>query len=102
MADLHHHRLERSLTELAAKFINQEASTQSLVTVTRLKLSEDQYHADIYISVLPEAEERAALAFVKNHLSELRDYVKKQANFRSLPHFTVDLDYEEKARQLDG
>lgn len=102
MADQNSIRSERikdRIQSLAAKYIATEASRQSLITVTGCLLSDDSKEATILISVLPEDQERPALAFIKHHLQELRGYIKKNSGLGVLPYLHVDLDYGEKNRQ---
>ena len=84
------------LTRLAAGFINRQASTQSLITVRRVEVEDRGTRATIFISVLPEKEERAALAFVDHHLGALREHVRDNSDLHTLPHFSVILDPEAK------
>lgn len=96
-------RIKDRIKTLAAKYISQEASRQSLITVTDCLLSDNGKEATIMISVLPESEERAALAFIEHHLQELRGYIKEHSDLKILPYLHAELDYGEKNRQvIDG
>lgn len=87
------------LKEIAATFFERESSGLSLITVTRTDVSPDLKNCTVYISVLPESKEKAALDFVRRQLPDLRTFVKKQTRTNILPFFKVELDYGEKNRQ---
>ncbi|MFZ2152396.1 MAG: ribosome-binding factor A [Minisyncoccia bacterium] len=87
------------LKEIAANFFERESSGLSLITVTRTDVSPDLKNCTVYISVLPESKEKAALDFARRQMADLRTFVKKQTRTNILPFFTVKLDYGEKNRQ---
>jgi ribosome-binding factor A len=87
------------LKEIAADFFGRESSNMSLITVTRTEVSPDLENCTIFISVLPESKEKAALDFAKRQLPDLRTFVKGKTRTKMLPFFRVELDYGEKNRQ---
>jgi ribosome-binding factor A len=97
--DFHLQKTESLLGRLVGEFLSQEAGPQSLVTVTRVSFNEKSKHATVYLSVLPETQEVAALAFVKRQSSNLREYVRARAKLRILPVFEFLIDIGEKNRQ---
>ncbi len=88
------------LKELAATFFERESSGLSIITVTRTDLSPDLKNCTVYISVLPDSKEKAALDFARRQMADLRTFVKKQTRTKVLPFFKVELDYGEKNRQV--
>lgn len=104
-SDIHHEggrRDERAanlIKELAAQFLERENNGTSLITVTHATCSPDLRRATIYITVLPETAEQAALDFAKRRRSDLRDYVKKNMNTKTVPFLDVEIDRGEKNRQ---
>jgi len=92
-------KVESLLTRVVGEFLSHEAGPMSLITVTRVAYNEKTKGATVFISVLPEDQEKPALAFVKRKSSELREYVKKLVNMRSLPVFEFIIDIGEKNRQ---
>ena len=96
MNNIKDERMARMITELAGKYISQESTSQSLITVTRSQVYDLGKKATIFISVLPDKEETPAVNFLKNHLGEIREYIKKYSNLHTLPYLSVDLDYEAK------
>ncbi len=87
------------MKELAADFFERESSGASLITVTRTDISPDLKNCIVYISVLPESKEKAALDFAQRQLGDLRSFVKQKTRGKALPFFRVVLDLGEKNRQ---
>lgn len=87
------------LKEIAATFFERESSGLSLITVTRTDVSPDLKNCTVYISVIPDSKEKAALDFARRRLPELRTFVKQKTRTKVLPFFKVELDYGEKNRQ---
>lgn len=84
---------------IAQDFFQRESSGASLITVTNAEVSADMKHGTIFITVLPENKEAAALDFAKRMRSELRHTVMKRLPVKVIPFFEVEIDYGEKNRQ---
>lgn len=69
-----------------------------MITVTRTDISRDMKHGTIFITVLPENKEEAAINFAKRMRSELRHFVMKRLPVKVIPFFEVEIDYGEKNR----
>jgi len=102
----HHHfdrhdRVDSLIAHLAASFIQAEANTNPLITVTRVTTSQDYKKATVYITTLPEGpeHERNALIFLKRIGGDLRGFVKKKSNLKVIPHIDFALDVGERHRQ---
>ncbi len=91
-------RLKEVVREVAAEFLSREANRDTLITVTRTDLSQGGKHCNIFISVLPESRERAALGFANRHRGEFSDYYKKKIKGMP-PQVEFMLDFGEKNRQ---
>lgn len=83
---------------IAQDFFQRESSGASLITVTRCEVTADMKNGTIFITVLPESKEAAALDFAKRMRSELRHYVMKRLPVKVIPFFEVEIDYGEKNR----
>lgn len=83
---------------IAQDFFQRESSGASLITVTRCDVTADMKNGTIFITVLPESKEAAALDFAKRMRSELRHYVMKRLPVKVIPFFEVEIDYGEKNR----
>jgi len=92
-------KIESLLARLAGEFLSHEAGPMSLITVTHVAYNEKTNHASVFITVLPESQEKTALAFVKRKSSDLRAFVKEHLNIRVLPVFIFFIDIGEKNRQ---
>lgn len=99
MSSLRQDKVSNLLMELTAEFLERESNRQSLVTVTRADVSSDLKKAIVYITVLPEEKEEAALDFAKRKRKELREFVKGKIKFRVLPFLDIEIDKGQKVQQ---
>jgi ribosome-binding factor A len=91
-------KVEQQVLGLTQDFFQRESSGLSLITVTRCEISNDMRNGTVFISVLPESKEEAAIHFAKRMRSELRKYVMKGLPVRVIPFLEVEIDYGEKNR----
>ncbi len=94
-----HLRVESLIRELVASFIQQEANTDPLITVTRTSTSPDYRRVTIFFTTIPDGREEDALNFLKRCGSELRGYIKKKSNLKIIPFIEFSVDYGERHRQ---
>ncbi len=87
------------LQNVIADFVREEANTDPLITVTRLDASPDMKRVIVMVTAFPTEKEDAAVIFMKRKGTELREYVKKHARLRGIPHFEFMVDYGERNRQ---
>jgi ribosome-binding factor A len=99
MSDFRSEKIANHLRELAALYIEKEASPASLITVTRVLLTPDNKQATILVSVLPQEKEAAAYGFLKRNLGEMRKYMTKGLNIHPIPFLDIAIDTGEKNRQ---
>lgn len=92
-------RLEHTLKECAAKFIEQESSRTSLITVTNIHLSKDNKSAIIFFTVYPENQEKAVESFIQRQRKYFKEYLRKHSGLMRLPSVDFRLDVGEKNRQ---
>jgi ribosome-binding factor A len=92
-------KLPEELRHLAAQFLERESNRTSLITVTRVVLSENKKYATIFITVFPTDKEEAAVEFVRRQRTEFISYVSKNSKIGRLPTITFELDLGEKNRQ---
>ena len=95
----HEARLVAEIRRLAAEFFGRAAGPRSLLTVTDCLLSKNGQHITILLSILPESEERAALAFARRQTSELVRHIRNHLRTGHLPQIKFALDEGEKHRQ---
>lgn len=94
-----HIRVESLIHELAATFIQQEANTDPLITITKVSTSPDYRKVTIHFTTLPEGREQDAQIFLQRYASELRHQIKKKSNLKIIPHLDFMLDVGERHRQ---
>ncbi len=94
-----HDKVRSVLTEVIAKFIREEANHNPLITVTNLTVSTDYKSVTALITTIPDSAEADALIFLKRKATELRNYIKKNARLKYIPHIDFAIDYGERHRQ---
>lgn len=92
-------RLKEVLRTHAAEFLAREAGGQSLITVTHADLSSDKKRAIIYITVLPENKEEAAVGFANRQIADFKSFLKERVRMHRIPHIDFAIDTGEKNRQ---
>jgi ribosome-binding factor A len=95
----HTARLTSVIQELAARFIQAEANTDPLITITSVHASEDSKHVSIFFTTIPENKQQDALIFLKRNAGEFRTYLKNKARLKAIPHIAFEVDYGERHRQ---
>jgi ribosome-binding factor A len=92
-------QMQERVREAAAEFLMRESNRQSLITVTAVRMDERGGHASIYITVLPDSAEEAALAFANRQKREFGEFLLTRVRGMRLPKFEFVLDQGEKMRQ---
>lgn len=82
MSDNRSETIIKIVKKAAAEFVQKESNGASLITITDVRLSNDEKYANILFTVLPEDKEESALDFTKRMRSEFREYVKKKYQVR--------------------
>lgn len=85
--------------ELAATFVRNEANSDPMITITSVDLSPDMRRIIIFFTTIPDGRENDALIFLKRNGTELRNYFKKHARIKNIPHIVFMVDAGEKHRQ---
>lgn len=88
-----------ALRVAAAEFLAREANRNSLITVTRVEMSEDGKRAIIYITVFPELGEEAAVKFANRNRPELGAFLLKRTKGMRIPKFEFQIDLGDKNRR---
>lgn len=92
-------RVGNIIQECAARFIQQEANTNPLITVTRVDVSPDLKRAIIFFTTIPDGREADALIFLKRSATEMRRFLKENARLKRIPNLEFFLDAGERHRQ---
>src|SRR4051812_12548400 len=88
----HNDRAQEQLAHEAAKWIAHEATSQSLITVTRAELAVRGTRATIYASICPEGEMRLGLAFPAGGRHDFGLYLRDKSRIRPVPMIEFLLD----------
>ena len=87
------------LSELAAKYIQQEANTDPLITITRADVAKDYKNATIFFTTIPESKQGDALIYLMRSAGDVRRYVMKHMRIKTIPHLEFQIDFGERHRQ---
>lgn len=99
MTNDRHDRVASLLRESVAKFIEGEANSNPLITVTRVIITPNYRQATVFVTTIPEGKEEDALIFLKRSGKELRGYIKKHNRMKYIPFIDFEIDYGERHRQ---
>lgn len=94
-----HDRVASLIQEQIATYIQHEANTDPLITVTRVTIAPDYRRATVFFTTIPDGREADAQVFLQRHGSDMRHYLKKQSNLKYIPHLEFMLDVGERHRQ---
>jgi ribosome-binding factor A len=92
-------KLKAAIHELVANFLQRESNKSSLVTVTRVELTENAKKAIIFITVLPDEKQAEALSFARRQRTEIREKLMTDLKLGHPPFIEVEIDKGEKNRQ---
>lgn len=92
-------KIADQLRELAAAYVQKEANTDPLITITHADVSKDYKNATIYFTTIPNDSEAAALVFLQRNGREMRRFIMKQMTLKQIPFLSFSVDYGERHRQ---
>ena len=110
-------KIKEILRDMGAKFLLLNGNTSSLLTVTRVELTNDEKRATIFFTVFPkstlggsgdrdeftrfsqEQMEKTALEFAKRKRAEFKEFVKDNSKLGRIPLLDFEIDTGEKNRQ---
>ena len=99
MSDVKTEKIKAIIQEAAAQFFELESNRTSLLTVTRIEITERGRKAIVFITVFPDEMEASALLFAKRKRTELREFLIKKTKISIVPFVDVMIDIGEKNRQ---
>lgn len=99
MRDLKRERISEILHRLAAQFILENSGKTSLVTVTRVELSQTGKEAKIFFTTLPDDQQETVLKFLERKTPEFKMYVRDESRIGIVPHIDFKIDFGERNRQ---
>lgn len=87
------------LHRLASKFVLEEGSKSSLLTITRVETSPTGKEAKIFFTTLPEDQQETALKFLERKAGDFKMYVRENSRIGIVPHLAFKIDFGERNRQ---
>ena len=87
------------LKEHIATFVLHEANTNPMITITRVDISPDLKRGIVFFTTIPDGREDDALVFLKRSGTGMRNYLKRKAQFKRIPHLDFMVDAGERHRQ---
>ena len=99
MASKQHGRVEEIIRTLTGEFLSREKETTSLITVTKVEVTDFGDMARIFVTVFPEKEETRTMASLKRLRSNLRLFMREHSKIMRIPTFDFEIDRGEKNRQ---
>ena len=99
MREIKKERIAEILHRLAAKFVLEEGSKASLLTITRVEVSSTGKEAKIFFTTLPESQEDTALKFLERKFVEFKRYIRDESRIGLVPHIDFKIDYGERNSQ---
>ena len=92
-------KIKAIIQAAAAQFFELESNRTSLLTVTRVEMTEHGRKAIIFITIFPDDKEADALEFAKRKRTELREFLMTKTKISLVPFVEVMIDVGEKNRQ---
>lgn len=99
MKGIRHDRVQEQIHHLAAEFVRNEATSASLLTITRVVLNPSGKDAKIFFTTIPSDQEDTALKFLERKTPEFKIYVRDHTRIGMIPHLSFHIDYGERNRQ---
>lgn len=87
------------LSKFAAEYFEVESNKDSLITITKVELTNHGKKALIFFTALPREKEIEALDFAKRRRSDFRQYVMNKKSFGFVPKIDFAIDLGEHNRQ---
>ena len=94
-----HQKVVGIIRELIAQYVQQEANTDPLITITGATIAPDYRRVTILFTTIPDDREKDAEVFLKRHATDMRQFLKRKAHLKIIPHLDFQLDVGERHRQ---
>lgn len=94
-----HERVATLIQSQAATFVQHEANTNPLITITHVSVAPDYRRATIFFTTIPDDKEKSAQVFLQRTAGTLRQQIKRNCNLKIIPHLEFALDVGERHRQ---
>jgi len=90
--------LQRAISEVLSRRIS-DPRIEGLVSITRVHVSDDYKHADVFVSVLPDKFEKRTLAGLRAAVGHIHGHMRKAVAMRSVPKLTFQIDEARKKEE---
>lgn len=87
--------LQRALATTLARGLS-DPRIRGMVSVSRVEVSPDLRHADVYVTILPQEYEKLTMEGLKSSAIHLGSVIKPSLKMRLVPHFHFKLDTQLK------
>ncbi len=87
------------LSKFAAEYFEAESNKDSLITITRVEVSDRGRRVLIFFTALPREKEQEALEFAKRRRNDFRQFVMSKKSFGFAPKIDFMIDEGEHNRQ---
>ena len=74
-----------------------DIASSTLVTITRVECATNMFYAKVFISIIPETEQRGILGFLERNVSEIQHKLNKRLKIRPVPR--IEFVKEEKTEE---
>jgi ribosome-binding factor A len=92
-------KVEEVIKKAATKFLLEEGSNTSLLTVTKVIVTPKFEQATVFFTAFPESKEKTALEFLKRKRADFKEILKSETRLQRIPFVDFEIDFGEKNRQ---
>jgi ribosome-binding factor A len=99
MNELKREKIREIIQRQAAEFVRDISGKSSLITITRVDLSQTGKEAKILFTTIPESEEDTAEKFLSRKSGELKRLMISNSKIGNVPSISFKIDRGERNRQ---
>lgn len=99
MREVKKEKLGEIIHRLAAEFVQKESTKASLLTITRVVVSDNGKVAKIFFTTIPESQEETAEKFLGRKSGEFKQYLRDHSKIGFPPMCRFHIDLGERNRQ---
>lgn len=96
MSGYKNEQVSSRIREIVSEYVSRETNGRSIISITTVDMNPSGDHANVFITVIPESEEKAALDFLKRKRTEIRKTVMKKLPIARIPFLEILIDTGEK------
>ncbi len=92
-------KLQEMIKELAAQYVQRESNHASLITITRVLISDSGKRGIILFTTLPDSKQEAVKEFLNRQRDDFKQYIFSKSRIGRVPLCEFAIDFGEKNRQ---